>query len=158
MYLILKKRMSFVGTRYPANANFPNETPTPGFFSPSASYKENSSSCPTADQWKEKANGLWEQFKSSLSYFKEQAKPMLGMAGGKKNKNKMLYYKPAMKYKNTRRRRRSTKKGGSANPYQMLTDVASHAAPISGIRTAYPHQITYGGKKRYTRKSYRGRR
>jgi hypothetical protein len=42
-------------------------------------------------------------------------------------------------------------RGGTARPYHNLTNLASHGAPIYGIRSAAPHQWTRGGG-RYRRK------
>lgn len=42
-------------------------------------------------------------------------------------------------------------RGGTARPYSNLTNIASHGAPIYGIQSAAPHQMTRGGG-RYKKK------
>ncbi len=48
-------------------------------------------------------------------------------------------------------------RGGTAKPYQNLTNLASHGAPIYGIQSAAPHQLTRGGG-RYRRKKCNNRK
>lgn len=129
---------------YPILKQQPNlltSNPTTSFRSP----------CERADQWKKQAKDMLNTIPQSWDYLKQKFSNLYKGGGGKNNFRNFVY-RPAnnktMRKQSVRRRRRG---GSSAHGYRMLNDVASNAAPISGIRTAAPHQWTRGGSKKTRR-------
>jgi hypothetical protein len=129
----------------PSNLNYPT-TSYPTYFSPMPTTKRQSP-CERADQWRESASNLLNNAKGSIVYLSQSFQKMFQGGGGgiSQNNNMSFVYRPEDNMKRSR-----TMKGGN---------IASHAAPISGIRSAAPHQWTGGNRsKRRRGRRTRGRR
>jgi len=128
----------------PANVTYMKPNPIPSFFSPMPTTKKQSP-CERADQWRKSASNLLNNAKGSIIYLSQSFQKMFqggGGGGNSQNNNISFVYRPE---DNMNMKRSRTMRGGN---------IASHAAPISGIRSAAPHQWTGGNRS----KRRRGRR
>lgn len=103
---------------------------------------EASSGCSAGDYFKNLGSSFMDGVTSLGSSIKNKFNSMTGQEGG---------FDP-IRAKQRMRMQMRMMRGGTARPYHNLTNLAAHGAPISGIRSAAPHQWTRGGGRYRRRK------